>query len=147
MVSRGVILRKLMRFRCALRRLQQHEQLDQAAFLCNEDLQDIVCHNLQVALQACIDVASHVIADEGWRPPEDLGGLFELLSQHSVISEELARQMVQAGRFRNVLVHEYDGLDLTLVHEAWMARLPDLARFMDSVVRHYQLEGPSDRSS
>lgn len=110
------------------------------AFLANEDAQDIVCRNLQLAIQVCIDVATHVIADEGWAPPKDLAGLVEVLRAHAVVDEPSATAMKKAIGFRNVLVHEYDALDLAIVHALWQSRVPDLARFIDQIVRHFHLD-------
>ncbi|HJV13970.1 MAG TPA: DUF86 domain-containing protein [Propionibacteriaceae bacterium] len=69
------------------------------------------------AIEACIDVAQHICAAEGWGPPHDNGDALALLGEHKVIDMELASRMRRAVGFRNVLVHEYvdvdDGIVLT----------------------------------
>lgn len=140
MVNVALVQRKVMRFRSALDRLAAKNPMTLEAFLRNEDAQDIVCRNLQLAIQVCIDVATHVVADEGWSPPKDLAGLVGVLHAHSVIDESSATAMRKAIGFRNVLVHEYDVLDMTIVHSLWQARAPDLARFIDQIIRHFHLD-------
>ena len=82
------------------------------------------------AIEACVDIAQHVCASEGWGPPKDNGDAMRLLGEHGVISAGLAARMRQAVGFRNVLVHEYVDVDDAVV----LARLEDL-RDLENYVR------------
>lgn len=59
------------------------------------------------AIEACVDVAQHICATEGWGPPADNGDAVRLLGEHGVCTPALARSIRQAVGFRNVLVHDY----------------------------------------
>jgi uncharacterized protein YutE (UPF0331/DUF86 family) len=48
----------------------------------DRDAIEIVSFNLMLAVQACADVASHLIADEGWPAAPSLGASFERLRDH-----------------------------------------------------------------
>ena len=50
------------------------------------DLQDIIALNLQRAVQLCVDLAAHVIADTDARPPATMAENFEILRQLEIIS-------------------------------------------------------------
>jgi uncharacterized protein YutE (UPF0331/DUF86 family) len=67
------------------------------------------------AIEACIDVAQHICAAEGWGPPQDNADAIALLGQHEILDRELAVRMRQAVGFRNVLVHEYVAVDDMIV--------------------------------
>lgn len=140
MVNAAVLQRKIMRFRTALDRLAVKGPMSLEAFLANEDAQDIVCRNLQLAIQVCIDMATHIVADAGWTPPKDLAGLVEALRAHGVIDDPTASSVRKAIGFRNILVHEYDALDLTIVHALWQTRVGDLARFIDQIIQRFGLD-------
>jgi len=84
---------------------------------------------LVTAIEACVDVAQHLCASEGWGPPRDNGDALELLGRHGVLDSGLARQMRRAAGFRNVLVHEYIEVDDEIV----LSRLKDLSD-LDSFV-------------
>lgn len=73
------------------------------------------------AIEACVDVAQHVCASEGWGPPRDNGDALRLLGAHGVLPIPLADRMRQAVGFRNVLVHDYAVVDDAIV----LARLAD----------------------
>jgi uncharacterized protein YutE (UPF0331/DUF86 family) len=84
------------------------------------------------AIEACVDVAQHVCASEGWGPPSDNGDAVRLLGAHGVLPERLADNVRRAVGFRNVLVHDYVVVDDAVV----LARLADpvdLAEFASAV--------------
>jgi uncharacterized protein YutE (UPF0331/DUF86 family) len=90
---------------------------------------------VQVAAQTCIDLASHVIASEGWRAPRDFGDTFTVLQEHGVIDQALAGRLRGLAGLRNRLVHVYDEIDDARVHEALAVGLPDLDEFAAVVAR------------
>jgi len=58
-------LRELSR---RLKRLSARKPASAKALAADEDLQDIVSRNLELAIQACIDVAAHVCGAHGMVP-------------------------------------------------------------------------------
>lgn len=86
-----------------------------------------------LAVQDCADVATHVIADEGWPMPRTLGDGFTRLAEHGVITRATAQRLVAAVGRRNVVAHTYDTLDATKLHAASTAGLLDLDRFAREV--------------
>jgi Protein of unknown function DUF86 len=53
------------------------------------------------AIEACVDVAQHLCAAEGWGPPADNGDAVRLLGEHGVLTPALARSVRQAVGFRD----------------------------------------------
>lgn len=82
-----------------------------------------VKYSFVTAVEACIDVAQHVCASEGWGPPESNGDAMLVLAQHGVLGADLAAEMRRAVGFRNVLVHDYVAVDNQVV----LGRLTDLS--------------------
>lgn len=97
-------------------------------------------HTLQLAIQAALDVASHVVSDERLGEPATNRELFDLLARNGWIPEPLARDLGDMAGFRNVLVHGYDTVDLAIVEQVLATRLGDLERFV-ALVRE-RLPGP-----
>ena len=79
------------------------------------DLQDILALNLQRAIQLCVDVAAHVIADTAVRAPATMAENFEVLKDLNVIGAELAMRLTKAVGFRNIAVHSYQDIDWKIV--------------------------------
>lgn len=89
---------------------------------------------LQTAVEACIDVAQHLCATQGWGPPDDNGDAMRLLGDRGVLSQDLSQRMRMAVGFRNVLVHEYVSVDDAIVIQR-VRDHRDLQDFADSVIR------------
>src|SRR3954463_2250489 len=67
---------------------------------------DLLAFYLALAVEDCIDIAEHLIAERGWGAPDSYGEAFRLLAQHGVLSSTLAELMVQAAGMRNAILHE-----------------------------------------
>lgn len=52
-----------------------------------------VAHTLQIAIQAALDIASHIVSDEHMGEPETNYQLFEFLAKNGWLSHELAGTM------------------------------------------------------
>jgi uncharacterized protein YutE (UPF0331/DUF86 family) len=92
-----------------------------------------VKYTFVTAIEACVDVAQHVCASQGWGPPQDNADAMAVLVAHGVLPPELGGQLRRAVGFRNVLVHEYVKVDDAVV----LARLQDpshLAEFVRAVL-------------
>ena len=83
----------------------------------------------RVAVEACVDVATHVIASEGWTPPGSARQAFQVLASHGRIPLDLADRLASAAGMRNVLVHDYVAVDLQRLALAVRTDLEDLRQF------------------
>jgi uncharacterized protein YutE (UPF0331/DUF86 family) len=92
-------------------------------------------HTLQVAIQAALDVASHLVSDRRLGEPRTNRELFALLGRDGVVSSELAATLGDMAGFRNVLVHGYTGVDLDVVRDVLDNHLVDLEHFVAAVRR------------
>lgn len=83
-------------------------------------------HTLQLAIQAALDAASHVVSDGRLGEPRTNRELFVLLARAGILPEDLATRLTSMAGFRNVLVHGYDDVDLAIVEDVVEHRLEDL---------------------
>jgi uncharacterized protein YutE (UPF0331/DUF86 family) len=91
-----------------------------------------VKYTFVTAIEACVDVAQHICAAEGWGPPADNGDAVRLLGEHGVCTTEIARSIRRAVGFRNVLVHDYVRVNDEIVIDRLKA-LGDLDDFVSQV--------------
>jgi uncharacterized protein YutE (UPF0331/DUF86 family) len=92
-----------------------------------------VLYTLQIAIQAALDVASHIVSDERLGEPETNRELFDRLARHSWLSVDLAATMGRMAGFRNVIVHGYGGVNLQVVQDIVEHRLVDLLAFVSAI--------------
>lgn len=92
-------------------------------------------HTLQVAIQAMLDVASHVVSDERLGEPRTNRELFTALASAGWIDLDLARSLEAAAGFRNIVVHGYGEVDLRVVRDVAENRLDDLLVYVTVIRR------------
>jgi uncharacterized protein YutE (UPF0331/DUF86 family) len=90
-------------------------------------------HTLQIAIQACLDVASHVISHDRLGEPSTNREMFRVLAKHGYIDGALADTLANMAGFRNLLVHGYDAINLDIVEAILRERLADLLTFCERV--------------
>jgi uncharacterized protein YutE (UPF0331/DUF86 family) len=118
MVDANVIVAKLAELADRVSRVRSRAKATPAELAADRDALDIVSFNLMLAVQACLDVASHVISDEGWPPATTLAESFKRLAEHGATSAATAASMGDAAGLRNVVAHGYAGVDPAKVHAA-----------------------------
>lgn len=97
----------------AIRRMRQE-------FAADPDLRnfthvDALTLNLERACQAAIDFALHVVSTRHLGMPQRSADAFLLLSKADILSEKTTHAMVAMTGFRNIAIHEYQELDLSLL--------------------------------
>lgn len=97
------------------------------------DLQDIIVLNLERAVQLCVDIAAHLVADLKQPAPMNMAECFERLQQENVISGEVADRMKKAVGFRNIAVHEYQQISWDVVYAIITEHLSDFKEFAGQV--------------
>lgn len=137
MTDRDLVAKKLARIVTCLHELRTLAHVDRL----NEDVrgQRLVEHTLQIAIQSALDVASHVASDQRLGEPETNRALFSLLERAGVISKELSGRLAEMAGFRNVMVHGYDDVQVSIVEDVVRNHLGDLDDFAAAVTRHLEL--------
>ena len=90
-------------------------------------------HTLQIAIQAALDVASHIVSDQRLGEPRTNRQLFDLLEGGGWIDRDLAATLGRMVAFRDVLVHGYADVDLDIVGDILAHRLDDLLLFVSRI--------------
>ena len=133
MVKKDLIAAKLAELADRIHRVRTHVPATVEALAQDRDALDLVSFNLMLGVQACADIALHVLADEGWAVPTELRGAFERLEEHGVISRATRTSLARAVGLRNIVAHGYGVVDPSMVHAAAVAGLADLERFAQEI--------------
>ena len=131
MTDPDLVLKKLARIETCIQELGRFGNPDALGRDVRE--QRFIEHTLQIAIQAAIDAAAHVVADERLGEARTQRELFDLLERAGWLPAALLERMRGMCGFRNVLVHGYDDVDLEIVRDVLEHGLPDLLAFVRSV--------------
>ena len=134
MADRSLILRKISRIRYYLSRIKEHGRIPLQEFLEDVNTQDIILHNLQLSIQGCIDLGSHIVSEEGWGVPGSFSEIFYVLHDKGVIPRDLTDKIVAMVGFRNIIIHEYERIDLEIVYEVIHKDVVDIKNFLLKII-------------
>jgi uncharacterized protein YutE (UPF0331/DUF86 family) len=96
-----------------------------------------------MAVEACADVASHLIADRRLRVPSTYAEIFEVLVEAKLLDAPLRDSLVRMVKFRNILVHDYAPVDPAIIVRVLSDHLGDFGRFRDAVLICLQAGPPA----
>lgn len=135
MVDRAVLAAKTAAVRDAVSRVREVLPEQATVFAADRTVREVVVLNLFVALQECVNLAVHWLADEGRSVPSDYRGAFQALGDEGVIPRGLAERLAAAAGFRNLVAHRYGVLDAERVHRIAREDLADLLEFCAVLAR------------
>jgi uncharacterized protein YutE (UPF0331/DUF86 family) len=135
MTNPDVIARKLLTLNETLGRLERPDAMNPDALRDDPTLQAAVERWLQVAIEACSDLAFHLVATEGSTPPTTGRGAFASLGAHGRLAPDLAARLGLAYGLRNLLVHDYAEVDRAQLAAAGRSALADLRAFAAGFAR------------
>ena len=131
MTDSGLVHKKLARIETCVTELRTLARPEAIATDIRE--RRFVEHTLQIAIQACQDVASHVVSDERLGEPRTNQELFDLLVAGGWIDPQLGVKLRRAVGFRNIVVHGYDAVDLVVVRDVLLHGVDDLTAFVAAI--------------
>jgi len=104
--------------------------------------QDAIAVNMQRACEQCIDLANHTIKKRKLGLPKESRESFRLLTRNGIIPRDLAANLENMVGFRNILVHQYQDLDIQLMVDVIENHLDDLIDFTNYIVSAFA-NGPA----
>lgn len=102
-------------------------------FLSDQDMRDVACYRLLIAMEAALQICFHVSARRMRRVPEHYADCFAILGEGGILPQELSQALQRMVRFRNMLVHIYWNVDYEQVYKILQEHLDDLRAFVQAV--------------
>jgi uncharacterized protein YutE (UPF0331/DUF86 family) len=128
------IERRLDELNERLARLEPLRERKRAEFDADPYLRDIAERNLEVSAQCCLDICHRIIAIENTRKPVDYYEAILIMGELGILSADFARRLAPLAGFRNILIHEYLGIDWDQVYKN-LQNLDDLVLFAEEIRR------------
>lgn len=137
MVDKEKLRQKIHFIRHELKKLEEIKQLTYEKFVKEPLFFDASLRMLQVAIEAMIDICSHIVAREAFGIPKNYRDGFKTLTDHKMLEAEMLDTYIKMTKFRNRIVHIYDKVKTEEVYEIIQEHLPDFERFIASIVKAY----------
>jgi uncharacterized protein YutE (UPF0331/DUF86 family) len=133
MTNSALVLHKASRVRGRLLRVRDGLTVGRDAFAGETGRIEQVAFNIFLAMQECLDLASHIVSDQGWGTPATLAETFDLLEQHGVLTTDIAQAMRRGTRLRNLIAHAYGDLDGAKLFDAASAGQVQIEEFLAEI--------------
>lgn len=132
MVKIEVIRKRVQKLDEYLEILRAMQKYSVEEFLENPEHYGSAERFLQLAIEATIDIGSHIVSDLGLGQVNWYSDIAAILAEKNYISIDLREKWVRMIGFRNILVHDYLQVDLRIVYDVLQNRLTDLDELKES---------------
>ncbi|WP_273701903.1 type VII toxin-antitoxin system HepT family RNase toxin [Tepidanaerobacter acetatoxydans] len=132
-IDKKRILDKIRVIQDCISKLDVLSQLSIDEFISDFKNFDSAKYNLQIAIEAMIDIGNHIISRKGLGTPKTYSDTFEILHKYKVIPKKDAVSYKLMAKFRNRIVHFYDDVDDGEVYNILQNNLDDFNSYIEHV--------------
>jgi len=136
LVDKLLIGRKLAQIDTYLKQIGDFSKISLNQYKINWKTQRIVERTLHILIEACVDIANHIISDQEMRLPTGYADTFKVLMENKVVGKNLSRTLEKMARFRNVVVHQYETIDPTIVVSILHRNLRDFEKYKKAIIKY-----------
>jgi uncharacterized protein YutE (UPF0331/DUF86 family) len=137
MVNPNVILERVEQIEKHLERIRPFASLSFDAFLKDNVAQDVVEYNFFQIVNHLIDVFQHIVVDEEYGFPETAYETAQILVTKGVLAQEEAEIFKQMVGFRNVIGHDYIGIEKDTVYRILTHGEKDVRVLLTGIVSRF----------
>lgn len=124
-----IVTEKLESLRRSIARVELKYRDSGDDLLVDYDVQDVISLNLTRAVQLCVDISAHIIAETEVSAPTSMSDTFVKLAEIQIIEDDLAKRMINAVGFRNLAIHSYEKINWEIVKSICKYHLDDFKKF------------------
>lgn len=136
LVDHELLTVKLQELDRYLTQLKKHQGVSERMLENDLDKAWIIQHGLQLCIQVVLDVGNHILASKGVSVQE-YADIFVELARLKVLPEGYAESIKGMPGLRNLLVHEYAGLDMSVLAGIVNNRLRDFYLFASHITEYF----------
>jgi uncharacterized protein YutE (UPF0331/DUF86 family) len=139
--------RLLADIRANIKELREATDITWEVYQTNSRARRFVERTLHIAIEACLDVVQHIIADEQFREPTSYRDAFVVLAEQGILAAEDLPTFQNMVSFRNLLVHYYERIDDTTVFGIFTRHLADFDHFVETITTFLQQQRENDQET
>jgi uncharacterized protein YutE (UPF0331/DUF86 family) len=130
-----IIINKIQSIQRCVERAREEYNKSPRTFDTNYSSQDAAILNVVRACEQCIDLANHIIKKQKMGIPTSSSESFELLQAKSIIDQPLMKNLKNMIHFRNIVIHNYQQINLEIVKSVIKKELNNLVLFGDHIMK------------
>lgn len=129
-LNKGLLEDRLLFIERSVQSLERFKPRTLAEFQTNPDNLRIAYYDLYTALEACMDIGTHILSRIPGQKPKSYKDIPLLLAENKLIPEKFAAEkLVAMAGYRNRMTHFYHRLEAAEILEIIKAHLGDFKEF------------------
>lgn len=129
-----VVINKIQSIQQCVVRARQEYEANREGFATDYSRQDAAVLNVLRACEQAIDLANHVIKRHKMGIPTASAESFALLQRQGIIDDDLRQKLKGMIHFRNIVIHQYQKMNIEIVRAVIETGLDDLIQLGDAVL-------------
>jgi len=110
MVDADLVREKLLQLEEYINDLAEYQDLNLEKLTNDKILFRYLERTLHLAVEAVLDIGSHIISDKRMGNPKFSSQIIEILAENNIIKENVSNY-IEMAKFRNIIVHDYAEID------------------------------------
>jgi uncharacterized protein YutE (UPF0331/DUF86 family) len=129
MVDKELLTEKLRNLSEYITDIEEQKPVSLTELHENKVLRRYIERTLHLAVEACLDIGNHLIADLNLREPLDYKDIMAVLTEAGYLPADKLSDFQKMARFRNVIVHDYARIDPEILYGILQRNTEDLLLF------------------
>lgn len=133
--TRNKILAKLDRLDEYMKYLHEIQKVNKKSFIHDFHFFGLAERYLQLVIEIIFDVSKLILIYENVKKPDENEEIISALYGKKILSKALIERLSGIANFRNILVHDYEKIDRTIVYQKLQKNLNDFTAFKKQVLK------------
>ena len=99
-------------------------------------LKSAIERNLYLAIESALDIGEVIISAENFKKPENYKSVILILGKYKIIPHNFAERFSEAAKFKNILVHMYEEVNVDYIYEILRNDLEDFDEFAKHMAKY-----------
>lgn len=138
-MNRTLIAQKLAQIAACLLELKPVLQVDHSAFASTPAHFRLAERDVQLIVDSAVDINNHIMIEAGGTPPPTYYESFIALGRLKVIPAARARRLASTAGLRNRIVHQYENVDLRILHRSLESLVREYAAYARAIRAHARI--------
>lgn len=128
-----ILINKSQSIERCIKRAKEEYLLANGFFDEDYSRQDASILNIVRACEQALDLANYIVKKEKLGVPSYSRDSFDFLANSGIISQDLSDHLIKMVQFRNLVIHQYQEINLEIVKWVLHKGFEDLAIFIDKI--------------
>lgn len=126
-IDKKAINKKLNKLTESLEYLEKYRKETKEDFLVDFTVNAAAMHYMVLGIEIITDIGNHILNENYQVSSDEYSEVIEKLGEYEIVPEKFAKENADMAKFRNLIIHAYDKIDMGQVYQN-LQKTPDIFR-------------------